>query len=204
MGLKITNAHGQTPLDPDEAEGLIPKNISTQKELNEFEQLNIQKAFKWSLTKKFNKEQVLSEDFIISLHKRMYRDVWKWAGQFRKTEKNIGVAPYFISTQLKQLLDDTIWWNDHSTFPEEEIAIRFKHRIVSIHCFPNGNGRHSRLMADIMISRMFQKEVFSWGKGNLQEDNDTRKKYISALKTADGGDVTALIEFARSGLSEKI
>ena len=161
MGLKFDYFLGQTPLEEEEKEGLKIKSISTQGELNEFEQLNIEKAVEWTIRSTFNPEKILTEKFIKDLHKKMYGDVWKWAGEFRRTEKNLGIPWVQIGVQLKILLDDTKFWISNNTYSSEEIAIRFKHRIVSIHCFPNGNGRHSRLMADIIMETIFQKGIFN-------------------------------------------
>ena len=198
MGLEFNHLEGQTVLDEDEKDGLKIKSISTQGELDEFEQLNIEKAVEWTIRKKFKEENILTEKFIKDLHKRMYGEVWKWAGEFRKSNKNIGIDWTGISTSLKSLLDDTKYWIEFKTFSSEEIAIRFKHRIVSIHCFPNGNGRHSRLMADIIIESIFDEEIFSWNKSNMVKANEIRKEYISALKEADDGMIRSLIEFARN------
>jgi Fic-DOC domain mobile mystery protein B len=128
----------------------------------------------------------------------MFGEVWKWAGSFRQTEKNIRVDWIKISINLKLLLDDTQWWIKNKTYAEDEIAIRFKHRLVSIHCFPNGNGRHSRMMADLISEKNFNAEVFSWGNSNLTEANKVRENYIDALRDADKGDIQPLIKFARS------
>ena len=141
---------------------------------------------------------ILTEKFIKDVHKRMYGDVWAWAGEFRKTEKNIGIDKWQIPTELKYLVDDAKFWIDNNTYPAEEIAVRFKHRIVSIHCFANGNGRHSRLMADIIIEKVFKQPVFTWGAANLVKQGDTRKAYLSAIKTADASDIKPLVKFARS------
>ena len=198
MGLEFDYKDGQTPLDDDEKEGLKIKSITTQGELDEFEQLNIEKAVEWTIHTKLRPEKILTEKFIKDLHKRMYSDVWKWAGEFRKTEKNIGIPWTKIGIELKILLDDSKYWIDNKTFPPEEIAIRFKHRIVSIHCFPNGNGRHSRMMADIIMESIFGEEIFSWHQSNMVKANETRKKYISYLKEADNGNYNNLIEFAKN------
>jgi Fic-DOC domain mobile mystery protein B len=198
MGLIIPYLPGQTPLDEDEKEGLKISTISTHQELNEFEQKNIEQAIVWYLSRKFKSENVLTETFIRAMHKRMYGDVWKWAGEFRKTNKNIGVDKWHVSTALKILSDDTMHWIMEDTFPPDEIAVRFKHRLVSIHCFPNGNGRHSRLLADLLISKLFGREPFSWGASNLSPATETRKKYLAALKAADANDISYLMEFARS------
>jgi Fic-DOC domain mobile mystery protein B len=198
MGLDLKYADGQTPLDEDEKEGLKIKSITTQKELDEFEQLNIEKAVEWTIRANLKPEKILTEKFIKDLHKKMYSDVWKWAGEFRKTDKNIGLKWTQIGIELKNLIDDTKYWLENKTYPPKEITIRFKHRIVAIHCFPNGNGRHSRMMADIIIESIFGKEIFSWHKSNMVRADETRKEYIIALREADNGNIKPLIKFAEN------
>ena len=185
MGLKIEYVIGQTALSEEEMEGLKIPSISTRSELDEFEQLNIEKAIEWTIRLRVKPEELFSEKFITDLHKKMYDDVWKWAGIFRKSEKNIGIKYYLIGTELKQLLDDALYWYNNKTYSNEEIAIRFKHRIVCIHCFPNGNGRHSRLMADLIITKLFNEKYFSWGNSSLIKANEIREKYIKSLREAD-------------------
>lgn len=198
MGLDLDYADGQTPLDEDEKEGLLIPTIATRGELDEFEQQNIEKAILWTLKRSFKTDVILTEKFIKDVHKRMYSDVWAWAGKFRKTDKNLGIDKWQISTELRNLLDDAKFWIANNVYSPEEVAIRFKHRIVSIHCFTNGNGRHSRLMADIIIEKVFKQPVFSWGAANLVKQGDTRKVYLTAIKTADAGDIKPLVKFARS------
>ena len=198
MGLEFDYKDGQTPLDEEEKEGIKIKLITTQVELDEFEQLNIEKAVEWTIHTKIKPEKILTEKFVKNVHKRMYGDVWKWAGEFRKTEKNIGIPWTQIGIELKILLDDTRYWIENKTFSSEEIAIRFKHRIVSIHCFPNGNGRHSRMMADIIMESIFGNEIFSWNQSNMVKANEIRYQYIKALRKADNGNYKQLIEFAKN------
>ena len=198
MGLELHYKDGQTPLDEDEKEGLKINSITTQGELDEFEQLNIEKAVEWTIHSNLKSKKVLTEIFIKNLHKKMYGDVWKWAGEFRKSEKTIGIPWIQIRIELRHLLDDSKYWVDNKTYSPEEIAIRFKHRIVAIHCFPNGNGRHSRMMADIIIESIFEKEIFSWHKSNMVKADETRKVYITALRQADNGNIKPLIEFAEN------
>ncbi len=198
MGINLEYKKGQTPLDEEEKEGLLIKTITTQKELDEFEQLNIEKAIEWTIGTRLKTDKILSEKFIRDLHKKMYGEVWKWAGNFRKTDKNIGIKWTQIGLELKMLIDDTKYWIDHQTYLPEEIAIRFKHRIVSIHCFPNGNGRHSRMMADIIMEYVFGNEPFNWQQSNMVNADETRKKYITSLKEADKGNINLLIEFAKN------
>lgn len=198
MGLDLEYIDGQTPLDEDEKDGLLIATIATRGELDEFEQQNIEQAIQWALTRSFKPEAIFTQDFICNVHKRMYATVWKWAGEFRKTNKNIGVDKWQIPTELKYLLDDALYWHKNNTYTADEIAIRFKHRIVSIHCFPNGNGRHSRLMADIIIDKIYKRPVFTWGAANLSSDSNTREAYLKAVKVADNGDYHLLLNFARS------
>jgi Fic-DOC domain mobile mystery protein B len=198
MGLKLDYIDGQTPIDEDEKEGLLIETITTKGELDEFEQQNIEEAMQWVFGRKFKAKDVFTEKFICNLHKRMYGDVWAWAGEFRKTDKNIGIDKYHIPVVLKVLCGDALFWIENGTYPPEEIALRFKHRIVSIHCFPNGNGRHSRLMGDIIIEKLFGQEPFSWGASNLSKAGDTRTNYLKAVKAADQGEYAPLLNFARS------
>lgn len=197
MGLNLEYIDGQTPLDEDEKDGLLINSISTRGELDEFEQQNIESAIQWILTRKFKNEQIFTEAFIQDLHKRMYGKVWSWVGKYRRTNKNIGVDKLQIPIDLKALLDDAMYWITNEVFPPDEVAIRFKHKLVSIHCFPNGNGRHSRLMADIIIEKIYNQPVFTWGGANSSNENDIRDKYLRAIKAADKGEFSLLLEFVR-------
>ncbi len=197
MGLDLSYSAGQTPLNEEEIDGLKITHISTQNELNEFEQLNIETALEWLIRSKPKLERVLTEKFIKQVHKKMFDQVWKWAGEFTKTDKNIGVPWHQIGFELKYLLDDTQYWIRNETYPPEEIALRFKHRLVAIHCFPNGNGRHSRLIADTIMSTIFKLEPFVWG-GHQLDKKQIRQHYIKALQLADQGEMKALLSFARS------
>ncbi len=190
---------GQTALSEEEMEGLLIPTITTREELDEFEQLNIQKAVEWYLIgRKFKADKILTEDFIIGVHKKMLSDVWSWAGQFRHSEKTIGILWHQVPIRLRQLLDDCKFWIENKTYSDEEIAIRFTHEMVAIHLFPNGNGRHSRLMADIVMKHIFKKPRFTWGHKNLVDKSEVRETYIKALKKADNGNFKDLIAFAQS------
>jgi Fic-DOC domain mobile mystery protein B len=190
MGLELEYNDGQTPLDEEEKDGLLIPTIATRGELDEFEQQNIEQAIQWTMSRSFKAETVFTEEFTRMIHKRMYSDVWAWAGEFRKTNKNLGIDKWQIPTELRCLLDDARYWHENNVYSPDEIAVRFKHRIVSIHCFPNGNGRHSRLMADIIIEKIYKKPVFTWGA--------SRAAYLNAVKAADQGDYSLLLVFARS------
>ena len=184
-------------MDEDEKDGLLIPTIATREELDEFEQQNIEDAIQLLLSRSI-KEEVLTVPFVRNLHKKMFGKVWAWAGEYRKSNKNLGVDKYLIASELQVLIDDTSYWIDSETYNPDEIAIRFKHRLVSIHCFPNGNGRHSRLMADIIINKIYQLTVFTWGKENLAKQSDIRIEYINALRDADQNRYGPLLSFARS------
>ena len=201
MGLiDIQYDEGQTPLDEEEKEGLLIPSVMTRNELNEVEQRNIEEAIRWTIErrKKFTLDEILSEKFVRELHQKMLGDVWDWAGDFRRSNKNIGVDKYQISVELRILLEDCKFWIANKSFGEDEIAVRFKHRIVSIHCFANGNGRHSRLVADVITDKIFARDVFTWGERNLIQGGEFRSLYITALREADNGKYEPLIKFARS------
>lgn len=187
---------GATPLDPDEAEGLIPDHISTRGELNAWEQVNIGKGAEW-LRRRGRGEPVLTQSVLREIHRRMFSDTWTWAGRFRQTLKNIGVPPEMIVEQVHNLLGDTRYWIDHSSFSADEIACRFHHRLVSIHPFSNGNGRHARLMTDALL-RELRAEAFTWGSGSIDDQGDVRNRYLRALRSADLGDYAPLLLFVRS------
>jgi len=189
---------GATPLNPNEMSGLIPKYISTQGELNLLEQENILEAERWS---KKAKGSVLNDSYIRDLHKRMFDNVWRWAGEYRGTGKNIGVSPEKIREELLKLCADAEFWIQNKTYAWDEIGARFHHRIVCIHAFPNGNGRHARLMTDVLL-QVHQQSAFTWGmlsvESGRREIRETRKQYIAALRGADQRKFQKLIEFVRS------
>src|SRR5947208_15544430 len=174
---------------------MLPAHIAYRSELNEDEQENIARAQDWALGRR--RRDLLSEKYIKDLHKRMLGDVWRWAGKFRTTERNLGIPYYEIPVALRQLLDDVKAWIELGSHPPDEIAVRFHHRLVQIHPFPNGNGRHARLMADLLVMQL-GGEQFSWGSANLQDAGAVRQRYIAALQAADDHDIGPLLAFARS------
>lgn len=197
MGLDLDYTDGQTPIDEDEKEGLLIPTIMTRGELDEFEQLGVEKAVEWARKRKFKIDRILTEEFIRELHQKIFDEVWKWAGEFRTTNKNIGVSKELIRIELKKLLDDSRYWIDQKVFSEDEIAIRFSHRIVSIHPFVNGNGRHARLIADILVNHGFGRPYFTWGSVSLKAKGAARTAYLKALRDADENNYLALVKFAR-------
>lgn len=185
-----------TPLDPNEIEGLLLTHITTRSELDRWEQDNINEALAWLEQRK--PKDILNESFMKQLHKRMFGNVWKWAGDLRKTEKTLGVPFYQISIDVKKLCDDVEYWIENKTFSGDEIAARFHHRLVFIHLFPNGNGRHARLIADILLENVLAKPPFTWGSGNLAAAGLDREKYIESFVTAEREDYGLLMDFVRS------
>jgi len=198
MGLNLNPQYGQTELSEEEKEGLIHAYITTNAELNYFEQTNISEALLWLISQKPTTENIIEVSFIIRLHKKMYGDTWKWAGSFRTTNKNIGISWTKIPLELKKLMDDAHFWVNNKVYEPAEIAIRVKHRIVSIHCFPNGNGRHSRILADTIIQKGFGLPKFTWGADAYTNQTSLRKAYINALREADTGSIASLLAFAVS------
>jgi Fic-DOC domain mobile mystery protein B len=183
-----------TPLTPEEMRDLIPSHIAYRWELNYAEQKNIIRAQHWALSRPGR--DVLSENFVQNLHRRMLGDVWRWAGKFRISERNLGIDYWEIPVALRHLLDNVKTWIQCDTYPADEIAVRFHHRLVQIHPFPNGNGRHARLMADVLVMRL-QKPRFSWGRESLRDAGLMRRRYIAALQDADNHDLDPLLKFAR-------
>jgi Fic-DOC domain mobile mystery protein B len=187
---------GATPLTPDEEDGLIPQHITLRAELNEFEQANIVEAETW-LQNRRSIRSVADSAFLKELHRRMFARVWKWAGQYRKTDRNLGVHWPRISYETEALCREVEYWRNDRVYPPDELTLRFHHKLVWIHCYPNGNGRHSRLAADLLIIKLGGPR-FTWGSANLDAPGDMRRRYIDSLQSADHGDFAPLVAFARS------
>jgi Fic-DOC domain mobile mystery protein B len=183
-----------TPLTAEERQALLPVHIAFRHELNIAERDNILRGESWAYRRR---RDLLSEKFIHDLHRQMFSDVWRWAGAFRTTEKNIGINYWEIATALRMLLDDARMWIEQDAYPRDEIALRFHHRLVEIHPFPNGNGRHARLIADLLVVQLGGGR-FSWGRGSLGNPGALRKRYIDALRAADDHDIGPLLNFARA------
>jgi Fic-DOC domain mobile mystery protein B len=186
-----------TPLPPEEREGLLQSWITHRKDLNEAEQENIVQGTAWAQRSARKVGGLLTDDFVRKLHGRMFGDVWKWAGQYRVTERNIGIQPWQIPQEVPNLLSDVRYWIENKTYPPDEIAVRLHHRLVAVHPFPNGNGRHARLMADLLIGQLGGKP-FSWGGGSLADVGKLRAQYVASLRVADNHDIGLLLAFARS------
>lgn len=197
MGLGVdifTEDDSSTPLSAEEKAGLRLKWITLRSELNEAEARNIAQAQLWLSSSK--KANIYSDVFLRRLHKKMFGAVWKWAGEYRNSERNIGVAPYQIPIQLMQLFDDVKFWISEKTYSNHEIAVRLHHKLVQIHPFPNGNGRISRLMADLSSQQLRGRPLY-WGSMNLTNISEVRSRYIDSLRKADAGDYTELLDFTR-------
>ena len=196
MALGSESNFGQTPLDPDEASQLVPSHLVTQAALNEWEQANILQAVRWLARARVG--EVLTEGFCRELHRRMFGRTWKWAGTFRLSNKNIGCDWTEVPVRLRQLLDNARFWLDEKVYPVDVAAARFHHQLVLVHPFPNGNGRHARLMTDRWL-RQCGTKPFSWGDGaDLVAQSTARDRYLAALRAADNGDCEPLLAFLRS------
>ena len=195
--MEFQYAPGATPLDPDEAAGLVPSHITTQADLNAWEQANILQAVRWVARQK--KRDLLTEGFVRDLHRRMFDQTWKWAGTFRQSNKNIGVDGTQVAVKLRNLLDNTRFQIDHKVFEPDELVVRFHHQLVWVHAFPNGNGRHARLMADVLAQQLGRPRM-TWGGADVElvSMGTVRDRYLKALREADQGQWSGLIAFARS------
>ncbi len=187
---------GAIPIDPDEAGGLLLTHITTRGELDRWEQDNIVEALTW--LDRTVPTVILNEQFVKELHRRMFANVWKWAGHFRRTDRNIGCPWHLISIDLSNLCDDAALWIELQEYPPDEIAIRFHHRLVLIHPFPNGNGRHARLMTDLLLENILNCSRFTWGSEDLSRTGDTGQRYIAALHAADKYNYEPLRKFVRT------
>jgi len=192
----MTDKAGATQLDPDEMEGIRVRHIATRQELDELEQANIQDGLLWLARQK--NPDVLSEDFIRRLHRQLFGTVWRWAGTFRRVDKNIGIDWRHIAPDLRTLLHDTRYWIEYRTYGADEIAARFHHRLVWIHPFPNGNGRLARIVTDVLMAVVLKGAPIDWTGGqDLQALGPRRRAYIAALRAADGHDVGPLLAIIR-------
>ena len=186
-----------TPLDPALRGDLLQTWITSRADLNEAEEENIVKGAAWGRRRRGKAADILTEGFVKALHKQMFGEVWKWAGTYRRSELNIGIAAHMITAEMPAMLNDVRYWVEHKTYPPDEIAARLHHRLTQIHAFPNGNGRHARMMADLLIERL-GGQGFSWGGGILADVGTLRDRYVTALKAADGHDIQPLLGFIRS------
>lgn len=193
--MDFAHVPGATPLDADEAQGLIPTHIDTVGQLNEWEQVNILQAEGWLLSRK--RSDVLTEAFVRRLHREMFSETWEWAGKYRVTQKNIGVPAYAILSSVKDTIDNVRYWILHETYGLSEAAVRLHHQMVAIHPFPNGNGRHTRMLADALLHAHGAPKL-TWGRSSLHGDGETRATYLRALREADNGRFASLIAFASS------
>ena len=191
MILKTDEGEGTTPLHPDEAQDLIPTHITTLEELNEWEQVNIVRGKRWTFSRL--KGDILSPAFVRALHKRMFDETWEWAGQYRTTDKNIGIDWREVSVAVHKLCDDVSYWLDKHVYEVEEAAARFHYQLAHIHPFPNGNGRHARLMTDTLL-RSRGYSPFRWGRDDPTSET-VRQEYIAALHSADCHDFKPLFRF---------
>jgi Fic-DOC domain mobile mystery protein B len=195
----LQEPEGATLVPVDQRDRLLQSWITNRKDLNEAERDNIVKGAAWAPSRRGrNPADIATPDFAVKLHRRMFGDVWGWAGEYRKTETNIGIAPHLIQVHTPTMFDDVRYRIKEKNFPPDEIAVYMHNRLTFIHLFTNGNGRHARLMADLLIERMGGK-AFSWGGGIPSTGGEElRAKYSAAQKVADNHDIAPLLAFARS------
>lgn len=194
--MKLAYPEGATPLEPDLLAALIP-DLTTQGELNEWEAQNIATALRLALRSRAMRRDLLTVPGLTQLHRRMFDQTWRWAGKFRTADTNIGVPWHQTAPLTQSLCDDARYQVENAVYPWEELAARFHHRLVAIHPFPNGNGRHARLATDLLLSQNGQP-IFTWGSASLTADSTTRQDYLTALREADRGGFARLLRFVRS------
>jgi Fic-DOC domain mobile mystery protein B len=189
---------GATLLTPEEQSELIP-SLATRAQLNEVERLGINTARVRAMRPRaLARTDLLSDAFGRELHRRMFRGVWRWAGRYRTTEKNLGWAVPRITEGVRNAFDDARTQLQYASYPLHEVAVRLHHQLVVIHPWPNGNGRHARLVADIVVAAG-RGVPLTWGAGvNLVAAGEIRARYLAAVRAADGQDFGPLLEFARS------
>jgi len=199
MALTGAHAPGATPLTHEDLQGLKIPSVKTHGELNEVQAANIIRGQEWALRSRLARlPAMLSDAFLQRLHVAMFGEVWKWAGQYRQRDTNIGVSVHAIQPQLRQVYDEARGWLDYKSYSPDEFAIRLHYRIVAVHPFANGNGRHARMLAHVVMVRHFGMEPLSWGGSLLRGADANRKAYIDALIAADRRDMAPLLAFARS------
>lgn len=196
MSLLKDDPEGATPLSPDDLLGLKLPHIQTREQLNEVEAANILQGQNWiSDLQSLTLSDIFSRDFVVALHNNLFGDVWEWAGTFRLRELNIGVDPKNISVDLHNFLEDAKCWVEFKHFSDLELSARIQHRLVQIHPFPNGNGRHSRIFTDIVRMFLLNKKPLKWANVKLENMSKERRNYIDGLRKADGGDFSEMIHY---------
>lgn len=199
----VVDPYGATPLTLDDMRGLKLRHVTTRGQLDEVEQANVAQGLRWLA--RTRRGDILDDAFVRKLHMQLFGDVWTWAGSYRMRETNIGIAPPEIAVQLRLLLENARTWCEENVYSPMEAAARFHHRMVQIHLFPNGNGRHARIAADEFLKRYFDRPPIEWASGHdLQRDNERRDAYLQALRRADAGDFEALFKFVGAAPAGKV
>jgi Fic-DOC domain mobile mystery protein B len=199
MALTEINAPGATPLSDEDLQGLRIPSVTTHGELNEAEAANIIRGQEWALRARTARlPDLLSDRFMQRLHLTMFGDVWRWAGKYRLKDTNIGVPAHEIREHLRNVYADARAWLEHDVYSPEEFAARLHYRIATVHPFPNGNGRHARMVAHVVLVRHFKRDPLPWGNSALYAADAARQAYITALVAADNNDFAPLLTFAIS------
>jgi Fic-DOC domain mobile mystery protein B len=192
MTMPVETPSANSVITPEERALLLP-SLSTRAQLNEVERLGINAARVWALRATvLQRGDLLTEAFSRELHRRMFGGIWRGAGRYRTTGREPGWEPHRIAEGVGMFLDDTDGWLRFSTYPVHEAAVRLHQRLVAIHPWSNGNGRHARLMADVVVASHGEKPL-TWGS---RDPESARRRYAEALRAAETGDVAPLLQFA--------
>jgi Fic-DOC domain mobile mystery protein B len=187
--------HGETPID--DISGLKPKGLTTRAQLNAVEARNMRKAVvRYLVIKPSRRQAPFTLEWCYKLHRQMFGEVWRWAGQKRTTELNIGVPFHRIDVDLKNLMADLAFWREKGEMDPIEQVARLHHRAVFIHPFLNGNGRWSRLLANIFQKQSTDKLTI-WPEETVGNASVIREEYLAAVRSGDKGDYNPLIALHR-------
>ncbi|EKE80646.1 mobile mystery protein B [Idiomarina xiamenensis] len=195
----VDNPDGATPLTPDDMQNLRHRHIETREQLNELEAANILQGQRWAAQLKSpTLARIFDLLFVTDLHNALFGEVWVWAGSFRLRELNIGVEPKNIAIDLHNFLEDAKCWIEFRHYDNLEISARIQHRLVQIHPFVNGNGRHSRIFTDIVRVYLLDEKPMKWANAKLENMTEERAAYISSLRKADRGDFSEFLNYLQS------
>ena len=173
---------GQTPLPPELQKGLISKNVQTIGELDEYEEQNIAEGMVWLEDSNANS---LNYSFWLRLHKKLFGNVWNWAGEIRSHD--LGNADFLypekVRPALMQLIGDAEYWFKNDTYPKKETIARIHEKLLTIHPFANGNGRWSRILTEY-ICKQNKIDIPKWNLKSKDDPQKRRKEYIEAVELA--------------------
>lgn len=115
------------------------------------------------------------------------------------TRPDGSIHPYCPPEQVASQMDQLVAWHlqhlKEDVTPEVEAAW-LHHRFTQIHPFQDGNGRVARALATLVFIKKhwFPLAVLD----DRRDENDARHQYISALESADDGDLKPLVDLFAS------